>query len=457
MPDITQDQPRANYREINGDILPKFYENQVAMVGHLADLGYPFHRFIEEERARGAAANLSGFTPEDFAPAALRAVAVDGGKFNRTGLMAVPTIPRLPLVFLAQLVMQLDASRKSARSYKAGRAEFVAEVMRAFSYSVTLAVLKNVNNGPVRTAPISPLEQLDARHQIARLDTANDRFQAQLIEANEPLVWKCARSLMSNGRSDPSEVLNLGRLGLLFAIHKWEPGHHGSSTDDAATLGGVAAGWIQHSIRRTQQNTAHVVAKPIQVQALLARALKVRDQIPNATPEQIAIELCLATRTAKSARLAAEVALDREGVIARLENDSAWLREVAKQTVHVQEALASPITVPLEKDSDDGAFGNTADCGYSNSLEASVSEVARNAVDSSEEAQVVDNVLKKLSPLSETVVRLTFGLPGSKECIREQFRAMRRKSESATMAILADRGNRPPAALQILDAIVMSE
>lgn len=451
-------QAQTNYREVNGRVLPRYYENQIVIIGLLADLAYPFHRYLEEERARGAASGFTGFTPEDFDPKALRNAPIDGSKFNRTGSFAIPAIPRLPLVHLAQLVAQLDATRNSIRAYKAGRAEFVNEVMRAFSNSVVLAVLKHVASGPVRTVSIPAAAQLDARRQIAKLCSTNDRYEAELLAANESLIWSSARGLanMTRASSSPAEVLNLGRLGLLYAIHKWEPGHHGGATDDEATLGGVARGWIQHTIRRTHQNSAHVVTRPVVVQALLVKALKVRDRLPNATSEQIALELCLAERAAKSPRFAAELAIDRDGVLERLADDQAWIRTVMKQANSVKEALEAPVLVNLEGDESDDA-SESVSFGYANRIEASVGEVARVSVDSSDETEFVHGVLNRLSPIRQTVVRLTFGLPGARECIVDQFRAMRKQSEAATMSILANRSSRPPAGIQILDAIVMAE
>jgi len=126
-------------------------------------------------------------------------------------------------------------------------------------------------------AEIARLPRLtrEEEHDLAeRAGQGDEKARRQLIEGNLLLVLKLARRYSGRGLA-LMDLIEEGNIGLMRATTRYRP-------DRGTRFATYAAWWVRQAITRSLQNQTRLIRLPVQVEALLGRYLKAREDVSKA-------------------------------------------------------------------------------------------------------------------------------------------------------------------------------
>jgi RNA polymerase sigma factor (sigma-70 family) len=206
------------------------------------------------------------------------------------------------------------------------------------------------------------------RKEIACLELLAQRARQKFMQGNLKLVVKIASKFNNRGLA-LEDLVQEGNLGLVKAIDKYEY-QRGFRFSTYATW------WIKHAVQRAVLNTAHTVRRPVHIQELVMKIMRVQTQITSEkrrepTDEEVAEMLEVPVSKIRSVRVHVQASATRSIDVDPDDEDTTPLQ------------LASDDTSPLDT-----------------------------LIQSQDERRVAA-MLRTLKPIQADVLRRRFGLGGA--------------------------------------------
>jgi hypothetical protein len=446
----------SNERDLNA-----FYANQGVVARLLAHLSYPIHRFVAADLARSQNKDVGVYDAAEFTKEFLQKARPRTQERNRTGSFLqfnnkvdVPLLEKGPLQQLLLMTFEVDQRRKAG--YEKAVKAFVAAYLRTYSYSISLAIRRHISATPVRSeCPIQAAEQRRTVAELKRLFDENEILVERLLQANHGLVSEYANRLAFALHGNFSRMMNDGRTGLCDGIFRYTPdfqqkdGSVGSKTG----LGGVAAAWIQHHIRRSHQYNNRTISIPITAQELRADVLKIQDGDPKKSVQHITEEFVLTQRAEADPSFAERLKADRVGLIEELRTDEGWLEEVARTTVRISDAVFQPKSRSLDFENE-FAVKTLEDDLRKEGINVSISSGGTlEEIELKELNEKVDEAVGSLPAQKRLMLVYSFALPTAKKTGRKFLEDIIGTSTRATAKLRQGVKGRRPAKISLLDGV----
>jgi DNA-directed RNA polymerase specialized sigma subunit len=457
MPDPTlkfPDLASSNDRDLN-----VFFQHQGEIARILGDLSYPIHRFIALELARSRNKEHGPYDAAEYTRDYLRKARLPKMERQRTGSLLslnheveVPHLERGPLQHLALLIEELDEQRGTP-AYEAAAQAFVAAYLRGFSYSISLAIHSHVAPSPViRGGPeLSSAAQWEAVGELKRLFAENQLLVARLINTNLGLVAEYTKRFAAKLGGDFAAMQADGRTGLCDGIYRYTPyyrqrdGQIGSATG----LGGIAAAWIQHHIRRSLQHNSRTISVPVTTQQLRSIIGRIPGDGATRSLDRTTEELLLYQRAREDREFDRRLKTDRAGLLAELRRDERWWEEVDRTMVRVADATNLPTTVPLEPTRESPG---EAEPGAAQPFDVALSTPAPTGdIERRELRDHVYRAIDDLPPNQQLILVFTFNLPTARTTSRRYLEDVIGQSTSSTRLLRETVGSRAPARIELMD------
>ncbi len=457
MPALTLKFPDLAAR--NDADLNAFFRNQGEIARLLGDLSYPIHRFIAMELARSRNKEHGAYNPAEFTPEYLRKAKLPAMDRQRTGSLLslnnevdVPQLARVPLQQLALILHELDGKRGTA-AYEAAAESFVGKYLSFFSYAVSLAIHTHVASTPLVRGECSlPASvQQRATENLQRLAAENQLLVEGLIRANLGLVTEYTKRFSAKLGGNFEAMQSDGRTGLCDGIYRYTPRyrHRDGEIGSRTGLAGIAAGWIQHHIRRSVQHNSRTISIPVTTQQLRSIIGRVSGSGAQRSPDNTTEDLLLYQRAREDPELARRLAADRDGLLSELRRDEGWWEEVDRTVVRVADATNIPVAVPLEPiDPSAGESGPRTE----RPLPVALSTPSpTEEIEQRELREHVYSAIDDLPPNHQLILVFTFNLSTAKATSRRYLEGVIARSTASTALLRETAGTRTPARIELVD------